>query len=472
MDNNLPVAFIGDGVSVNTKASRLLNELYGLPVSEFRCSAHIASGVIKRLATSKTMNVAEVYALYPVIRTIVKHFESSIKSKEILDQCMVVLEMSPLHLMSWCQTRMGHFLKACTTFSLSLPALYDAMATSGIRVEEREQLFTPLSIYELKVLAALEPLFFQSYLRPSDRGDLLVSEAYHLANQLSLKLSEESLDTTDADHFLASLHFDDNGNLLSTVSVGDNDHTMLLNYQSRPRRGGLDNDGILDKIKEDLKGVKTKIVDNIISNINDQMGEDSWFYNWAGMDISRTYTLANRIEMLRPLVKLYTTESIHIVQRYTSTKEDATVPVLFRDRQVHLYYPPKVNCSEEELVESIEKAWPVVNSLWCNERNAARVAKRSPSQLRVWNDFHNQHYSEFPDLCYFLQIMKATSANTSPLERSYTRLEILATKRRNHLLVEHLETQYLLASFKDDLVVREPSKYQYEIERLNGTKEM
>ena len=96
---------------------------------------HVLSGVIKRLAPHKTMNVAEVSTLYECLRTVIKHFESSIKNKELLDEAMEILKLQLLHLTSSCQTR--HFLKACKVLDDMLPALYDTMQTEGIRVDER-----------------------------------------------------------------------------------------------------------------------------------------------------------------------------------------------------------------------------------------------------------------------------------------------------------------------------------------------
>ena len=40
------------------------------------------------MATSKTMNVPEIAILYETFRTVIKHFEASIKNKEILDQAL------------------------------------------------------------------------------------------------------------------------------------------------------------------------------------------------------------------------------------------------------------------------------------------------------------------------------------------------------------------------------------------------
>ena len=121
------------------------------------------------------MNVAEVSMLYERLRTMVKHFESSIKNKELLDKAMEILELQPLHLISWCQTRTGHFLKACKVFNDNmLPAVYDTMYTKGIRVDERDFLFTAENTFIVKVSADIQPNFEKSYLRKADKSSLLV----------------------------------------------------------------------------------------------------------------------------------------------------------------------------------------------------------------------------------------------------------------------------------------------------------
>ena len=82
-------------------------------------------------------------------RTIVKHFESSVKNKEHLDECMGFLEMTPIHLISWCWTRMTHFLEACAVFNKLLVPLHDTLFSLNIRKEERDTLFTAENIYTL-----------------------------------------------------------------------------------------------------------------------------------------------------------------------------------------------------------------------------------------------------------------------------------------------------------------------------------
>ena len=60
VSDKAPIANCGDGVTVNTKGARDVRNLYGLETPDYRCAELISSGTIKRLATSKTMNVPEV----------------------------------------------------------------------------------------------------------------------------------------------------------------------------------------------------------------------------------------------------------------------------------------------------------------------------------------------------------------------------------------------------------------------------
>ena len=81
-----------------------------------------------------------------------------------------------------------------------------------------------------------------------------------------------------------------------------------------------------------------------------------------------------------------------------------------------------------------------------SERNLAHVKNRKPNQHIVWTRLQNEHFMEFPNVVRLCQIMIATSFNTSPLERSYTKLKLVAGKRRNNFFSGNLEVLYLLAA--------------------------
>ena len=64
-------------------------------------------------------------------------------------------------------------------------------------------------------------------------------------------------------------------------------------------------------------------------------------------------------------------------------------------------------------------------------------------------------------------IMIVTSPNTSPLERSYTKLQMLTEKRRNRVEPANLETRYLISAL--DIPVKEPKEYALERQRLENS---
>ena len=71
----MPVENTGDEVAVNKTNLRILLDLYSIKCPDFRCVAHIASGVIKHMTTSKTLKVREITTFYETLRTIIQHFE-------------------------------------------------------------------------------------------------------------------------------------------------------------------------------------------------------------------------------------------------------------------------------------------------------------------------------------------------------------------------------------------------------------
>ena len=118
----------------------------------------------------------------------------------------------------------------------------------------------------------------------------------------------------------------------------------------------------------------------------------------------------------------------------------------YEDYFVHLHHSRVIGCSEDELIQQFKASWPILNSLWMSESNLARFQNRKPSQLAVWKKMHSDHFLEFLYFVRLVQVMVSTPANTSPLERSFTKLQLVAAKRRNHFTPTNLETLFLLAA--------------------------
>ena len=132
---------------------------------------------------------------------------------------------------------------------------------------------------------------------------------------------------------------------------------------------------------------------------------------------------------------------------------------------MHLHYPPKIDCTEDKILMEIKSAWPSVGKLWMIEVNRVK-GKRAVYQLSVWKQFVKEHSTEFPNMCQLIQIMVATAANTSPLERSYTKLQMVPAKRRNHFESKNLGTLYLLAALNKELKLRKPSEYVQDLKLM------
>ena len=62
--------------------------------------------------------------------------------------------------------------------------------------------------------------------------------------------------------------------------------------------------------------------------------------------------------------------------------------------------------------------------------------------------------------------MLSSPANSSPVDRIYTFLEMVASKRRNHLKPENLETLFLFSALK--VPVKVISCYESEIKYLEA----
>ena len=78
------------------------------------------------------------------------------------------------------------------------------------------------------------------------------------------------------------------------------------------------------------------------------------------------------------------------------------------------------------------------------EVRTSSAEKQKPDQLNVWKGCISNEAIQYPSFAQLLMIMIATPCNTSSLERRYTFLEMVASKRRNALKPEN----FLLAVLK------------------------
>ena len=90
--------------------------------------------------------------------------------------------------------------------------------------------------------------------------------------------------------------------------------------------------------------------------------------------------------------------------------------------------------------------------------NAAKFEKRQTDQLKTFQKLSWNHVLECQNTSLLVQAMLCTAANTSPVERGYTILKIIASKRRNRITLENLEVLLLLGTLKIPVKIQKTMK--------------
>ena len=137
------------------------------------CTSHIASGTIRRTATSETMCDENVKSLYNNLVKVLGHYSMSCKSTELLNNSLTALEMNNIHMLVWGGTRMSGFLDGCAKCSSVLVPLLDTLVTGNIRPDETKYLLSPKGVFLLQLMADIHPIFANKYLHKTDSDTVL-----------------------------------------------------------------------------------------------------------------------------------------------------------------------------------------------------------------------------------------------------------------------------------------------------------
>ena len=433
-----PVVLMEDGCSINEAASKAMTNMYGLMSPSARCAAHAGDGSIKRMSKSETYSVEEVKTFVEHLRPILRHYQLSGKSTSILNAALEAMDMKPVHMMTWCPTRMSNLLTSSAQTVENLFPICDTLASCDIKVENREYFMSPKGLMTLHLLADLEHVFVPSLLRKVDRDQTFIVEVYGASQKFLDKLND--FHTPLFDEFIHGLDVDDYGNVIYEKSIpGKGDHQITLQIQSRPRRGGVN---ILDQIKNSSAELREKVIDNLRENIQDQMQEDTVVHYASCFDLTLPLAKEDRFDLARKLFRVYGTEYSHEV---VDDGEHMAEPVssFFTTWNVTIKYKPKLECSEDEFMTELEAIWPVFNRTWGRFK-----ALKVDALFAFYCHIIDNHYINFPNVCELLLILMSFSPNTSPLERSYSKLAKICYKDRNRLGQSNLETLYLLAVHK------------------------
>lgn len=132
--SNISTTTCRDGCAVNTKGTRLLDEVYSIKAHFSKCSSHLASGTIRHLCTS------------------------------------VILNRNIVHILNWECTKMASFLDACIQSSGIVVPFLDTFLDSISLVNHKIQqdltkfISGPKGKHLLQLFADLDPAFTNRYL--------------------------------------------------------------------------------------------------------------------------------------------------------------------------------------------------------------------------------------------------------------------------------------------------------------------
>ena len=141
---------------------------------------------------------------------------------------------------------------------------------------------------------------YVKYLRPVDQERLLVNTAYKVANSSANRVASFSIPSDDT--FLDSLTVDENSSYIIEKKVNDINFTLSLSNSQKPNRNKTREEQ-LQHLKYKLKGIKKRIIEKLISNIRDQNYASTFFFSWAGLDLSGNKSLLH-LSLLALEVKL------------------------------------------------------------------------------------------------------------------------------------------------------------------------
>ena len=201
--------------------------------------------------------------------------------------------------------------------------------------------------------------------------------------------------------------------------------------------------------------IKTDVLNNIYKNLTEQIGDESYYSAWSGLDLAdKECSIEERVTKLDSLLYIFANENFHEVKKYVDSKETQVTPFKWREHSIFLHDPSMLSCSVDELSSEIRRAWSSVSRLYLYQETRGK-----PNQRLVWKQFlcSAGNGIMYPNMCSLIMILKSTPSNTSPLERSYSLLEMICSPRRNQVLPEHLKVLYLLKAL--NLPVKNSAEY-------------
>ena len=185
----------------------------------------------------------------------------------------------------------------------------------------------------------------------------------------------------------------------------------------------------------ECRTVKKKIIENLIFNIGNQSQKNTIVEFSSAFDLQRSCDKATRLECLKKLFSIYGRNYSRKV--LNESKND------YHAYNITVNYPPKLQCSENELISWFNSMWHHLNRLWLKYKDNNPVVTR---MFRFWVKVIEEHSIEYPNISDLIIILLCISPGTGPLERSFNTLAKICYKDRSNTNAEYLEVLYLLST--------------------------
>ena len=262
-----------------------ISEWFGLVSPSIRYVVHAADGSLKRLTNSKTMNVSGISEFVLPFRTILCHFHQSERSTCLLikhlesghENCShdaILLDKSGLsafcmHTSSW------------PTFTY-MWCSYISWHQKGSNI-----FLSPKLMIIMHLLAYLETVFQQEFLKPFNHDDGTIITAYQVAEWFADQIRDH-FQPKKLENFLNNLSKDNNGNILLNIQLNE-DHFLTLNYNHH-----WDCNVEISKI-DSIKNLASSYREKLVCNSQ----KDNLEELASGFDLSRPISLGERTNYLR-----------------------------------------------------------------------------------------------------------------------------------------------------------------------------
>ena len=186
--------------------------------------------------------------------------------------------------------------------------------------------------------------------------------------------------------------------------------------------------------------MKKKVIENLIENAKDQSQESTIVEFASAFDLRRKIAKETRIGFIRNLYRVYGKEKRHEI-------DDVAYKGDFKDYTIEVVYPPKLTCTEKEIVDEFNSLWPSINRKWVTFKNS----KPAVSLIkRFWNEIVGDNAIDYPNLSDLVLLLFSVSPGTGPIERSFSKLAKICYKDRASLKPSTLESLYLLSAMDID----------------------